>query len=78
MVSDRIAQTVVKLMIEPILDSGFHPDSYGYAVKLPAQAWFLELFAQFGPHIWRRLRRFKEARGWTKPWAFESNIELSC
>ena len=29
-VSDRIAQTVVKLMIEPILDPVFHPDSYGY------------------------------------------------
>ncbi len=29
-VSDRIAQTVVKLMIEPILDSIFHVDSYGY------------------------------------------------
>jgi RNA-directed DNA polymerase len=29
-VSDRIAQTVVKLMIEPILDPIFHEDSYGY------------------------------------------------
>ena len=29
-VSDRIAQTVVKLIIEPILDRMFHPDSYGY------------------------------------------------
>ena len=29
-VSDRIAQTVVKLNIEPILDPLFHPDSYGY------------------------------------------------
>jgi RNA-directed DNA polymerase len=29
-VSDRIAQTVVKLLIEPILDPMFHPDSYGY------------------------------------------------
>ena len=29
-VSDRIAQTVVKLMIEPILDPIFHGDSYGY------------------------------------------------
>jgi group II intron reverse transcriptase/maturase len=29
-VSDRIAQTVVKLVIEPILDPIFHPDSYGY------------------------------------------------
>jgi RNA-directed DNA polymerase len=29
-VSDRIAQTVAKLSIEPILDPMFHPDSYGY------------------------------------------------
>jgi len=29
-VSDRIAQTVVRLMIEPTLDPVFHPDSYGY------------------------------------------------
>ena len=29
-VSDRIAQTVVKLTIEPILDPMFHEDSYGY------------------------------------------------
>jgi len=29
-VSDRIAQTVVKLLIEPRLDALFHPDSYGY------------------------------------------------
>src|SRR6201996_4805118 len=29
-VSDRIAQTVAKLMIEPILDRIFHEDSYGY------------------------------------------------
>jgi len=29
-VTDRIAQTVVKLYIEPILDPLFHPDSYGY------------------------------------------------
>ncbi|MEX3968631.1 group II intron reverse transcriptase/maturase [Paraburkholderia sp. EG286B] len=29
-VSDRVAQTVAKLMIEPILDPIFHPDSYGY------------------------------------------------
>ena len=29
-VSDRIAQTVVKLIIEPIIDPVFHSDSYGY------------------------------------------------
>ncbi|MEA2964727.1 MAG: RNA-directed polymerase, partial [Alphaproteobacteria bacterium] len=29
-VADRVAQTVVKLIIEPKLDPIFHPDSYGY------------------------------------------------
>lgn len=29
-VSDRIAQTVVKLVLEPELEPYFHPDSYGY------------------------------------------------
>jgi len=29
-VTDRIAQMVVKLTLEPKMDSSFHPDSYGY------------------------------------------------
>lgn len=29
-ISDRIAQTVVKLLLEPQLEPCFHPDSYGY------------------------------------------------
>lgn len=29
-VSDRIAQMVVKMLIEPEIDKHFHPDSYGY------------------------------------------------
>ena len=29
-VSDRIAQTVVKSRLEPVVDPLFHPDSYGY------------------------------------------------
>jgi len=29
-VSDRIAQMVVKLMLEPHVEPHFHPDSYGY------------------------------------------------
>jgi len=29
-VADRIAQMVVKLLIEPELERHFHPDSYGY------------------------------------------------
>jgi len=29
-VSDRVAQTVVKLILEPLVEPQFHPDSYGY------------------------------------------------
>ena len=29
-VSDRIAQTVVRLYLEPVVEPMFHPDSYGY------------------------------------------------
>ncbi len=29
-VSDRIAQMVVKLYMEPLVETQFHPDSYGY------------------------------------------------
>ena len=29
-VSDRVAQTVVKMALEPELEAHFHPDSYGY------------------------------------------------
>jgi RNA-directed DNA polymerase len=29
-VSDRIAQTVVAMVLEPVLEPHFHPDSYGY------------------------------------------------
>lgn len=29
-VADRVAQTVVKLLVEPGLDRLFHPGSYGY------------------------------------------------
>ena len=29
-VADRVAQTVVMLVLEPVVDAHFHPDSYGY------------------------------------------------
>jgi RNA-directed DNA polymerase len=35
-VADRIAQTVVKRHLEPILEEKFHPDSYGYRPKKSA------------------------------------------
>ena len=36
-VTDRIAQTVVKQVLEPELERFFHPDSYGYRPKKSAQ-----------------------------------------
>lgn len=36
-VTDRIAQTVVKQVLEPELERCFHPDSYGYRPKKSAQ-----------------------------------------
>jgi RNA-directed DNA polymerase len=35
-VSDRIAQMVIKLVLEPTIDSYFYPDSYGYRPKKSA------------------------------------------
>ena len=35
-VSDRIAQTVVKTYLEPVVEPSFHPDSYGYRPKKSA------------------------------------------
>jgi RNA-directed DNA polymerase len=35
-ISDRIAQTVVKLILEPEIEPCFHPDSYGYRPKRSA------------------------------------------
>jgi RNA-directed DNA polymerase len=34
-VADRVAQTVVILVLEPAVDSHFHPDSYGYRPGFP-------------------------------------------
>ena len=35
-IADRIAQTVVKLYLEPILEPKFHEDSYGYRPRRSA------------------------------------------
>src|ERR1039457_4573450 len=29
-VVDRVAQTVIRVVLEPVVDKEFHPDSYGY------------------------------------------------
>ena len=36
-VADRIAQTVVRLVLEPKVEPIFHPDSYGYRPGRSAQ-----------------------------------------
>jgi len=43
-VGDRVAQMVVKLYLEPVVDPCFHPDSYGYrpgksAIEAVGQTW---------------------------------------
>ena len=35
-VSDRVAQTVLKMYLEPVVEPSFHPDSYGYRPKKSA------------------------------------------
>ena len=35
-VADRIAQTVVKMYLEPDVEPQFHPDSYGYRPRKSA------------------------------------------
>jgi RNA-directed DNA polymerase len=35
-VADRVAQTVVKLYLEPAVEPYFHPDSYGYRPRKSA------------------------------------------
>ena len=35
-VADRIAQTVVAMCLEPLVEPHFHPDSYGYRPKKSA------------------------------------------
>jgi RNA-directed DNA polymerase len=47
-VSDRIAQMVVKLKLEPLLEPLFHPDSYGYRPRKSA----LEAVGQARQRCW--------------------------
>jgi RNA-directed DNA polymerase len=35
-VGDRVAQTVVKIYLEPLVEPTFHPDSYGYRPRKSA------------------------------------------
>jgi retron-type reverse transcriptase len=48
-VADRIAMTVVKRYLEPILEEHFHPDSYGYRPEKSA----IEAVAVARQRCWR-------------------------
>jgi len=48
-VSDRIAQTVVKRYLEPLVEPSFHPDSYGYRPQKSA----LDAVATTRQRCWR-------------------------
>ena len=51
-VSDRIAQMVVKLLIEPALEDQFHPDSYGYRPKKSAHQALLKVQKRCNKRAW--------------------------
>src|ERR1700759_3988031 len=48
-VADRIAQTVVAMYLEPLVEPHFHPDSYGYRPKKSA----LQAVAVARQRCWR-------------------------
>lgn len=48
-VSDRIAQTVVKMTLEPLIEPIFHPDSYGYRPNKSA----IEAIGRTRERCWR-------------------------
>ena len=48
-VADRIAQTVVKMVVEPMVELVFHPDSYGYRPGRSA----LDAVAACGQRCWK-------------------------
>lgn len=58
-VADRIAQTVVKLLIEPELEKHFHPDSYGYRP---------------GKSAHDALKQTR-TRCWKRPWVLDMDIQ---
>jgi RNA-directed DNA polymerase len=49
-VNDRVAQTVVKMILEPQVEKHFHPDSYGYRPGKSA----VDAVAQARVRCWRR------------------------
>jgi len=51
-VSDRMAQMVVKLLIEPELERHFHPDSYGYRPNKSAHQALKKTAERCRQHAW--------------------------
>jgi RNA-directed DNA polymerase len=51
-VSDRIAQMVVKMYLEPLIDHKFHPDSYGYRPNKSAKQAIAKTRERCWQHEW--------------------------
>lgn len=51
-VEDRIVQTAMKIVIEPIFEAGFHDCSYGYRPKRSAKQASLAIRADLYNHAW--------------------------
>ena len=58
-VADRIAQTAVTMLLEPLIEPSFHPDSYGYRPKKSA----IQAVAQ------------ARKRCWKYPWVIDLDIK---
>ena len=51
-VEDRVVQTAMKLVLEPIFEADFHPCSYGYRPKRDARQATLAIRADLYKHAW--------------------------
>jgi RNA-directed DNA polymerase len=51
-VEDRVVQTAMKLILEPIFEADFHPCSYGYRPKRDARQATLAIRADLYKHAW--------------------------
>ncbi len=61
-ISDRIAQTVVKMYLEPQLDPSFHSDSYGYRLGKSAIQAIAVIRERCWKYGWRRRCNYRTER----------------
>jgi RNA-directed DNA polymerase len=80
-VSDRIAQTVAKLYLEPLVEPSFHPDSYGYRPRKSA----LDAVGTTRQRCWRYawvidldIRGFLDAASYCPPGVDACYNKLGC